>query len=134
MLSAQAVSRLSAPQRDMLLKHIDVPVDVVAADSHVVTVRRSLLNLGLLRPHPTGSVRPRHTVLTPDGRDAVCKILAGYADALVHAGLLEQENPLNALQALAQLKADGFSHTKPAKSPNLKNSTKPLSSDSDIGL
>jgi len=123
MLSVQAVNQLTARQREMLLRHIDVPVDVTVSDQHVITVRRSLLNLGLIRPHPTGAIRPRHTVLTVDGRDAVCKILAGYADALVRAGLLEQENPLGALQRLAVMKAEGL---PPAAAPvPLKTEIKP---------
>jgi hypothetical protein len=117
MLSEPAVRKLSAPQHDLLLAHIDGPVDVVAADSHMTQVRRSLLNLGLLRPHPHGAIRPKHTVLSSAGRHAVGTILAGYADALVNAGLMEQENPIGALQALRDLKMAGFPTRRPARVP-----------------
>jgi len=105
-MPSEAVVRLLSPaQREMLIAHIDAALDVTTDQTQ--HVRAALMKAGFLRGHPFGAARPRLTVLTTEGRYAVGMILGSYADALVRAGLLEQENPLNALQALREMRAGG---------------------------
>lgn len=92
------IRRLTASQRELLIDHIDGEVDVVTANHHMTGVRGSLMKAGLLLG--TATKRPRTTILTEPGRRAVGMVLGDYADALVRAGLLEQENPLQVLQSL----------------------------------
>lgn len=94
------IRRLTSFQRNLLIDHIDGEVDVVMNDAHLVGVRNSLIKVGLLRGATNNTIRPRATVLTERGRMAVGMILGDYADALVRAGLLLQENPLAVLQRL----------------------------------
>jgi hypothetical protein len=105
-ISDSAIRRLTAHQRDLLIDHIDGPVDVSVHNVHTVQCRNALIAYGLLRGTPTNvpTARPRHTALTERGRMAVAIVLGDYADGLIRAGLLEQENPLEVLQ---RLKADG---------------------------
>jgi hypothetical protein len=103
-ISDGAIRKLSANQRDLLIDHIDGPLDVSVHDSHTVQCRNGLIASGLLRGSPTGEPRPRQTVLTERGRMTVALVLGYYADALIRAGLLEQENPLEVFQ---RLKAEG---------------------------
>jgi hypothetical protein len=100
-VSESTIRNLSPNQRDLLVDHIDHAVDVVLSNQHLFNARNALMKLGLLKG--TETIRPRTTVLTERGRMAVGMILGECADALVRAGLLEQENPL---QVLAQLKRD----------------------------
>lgn len=86
-------------QRDMLIDHIDGALEV--STSRLVTVRRALLARKLIRPYPAGAIRPRQTTLTEHGRCAVCRILGDYADALVRAGILEQDDPVRSLLKLS---------------------------------
>lgn len=106
-LSDGAIRSLTNIQREMLIAHIDGAVLIIRADYNKVL--RALVLRGLLRPSTPHSVRPRATILTEEGRRALGIILGDYADALVRAGLLEQENPM---QVLRQLQA--------ARSPNLR--------------
>lgn len=99
-LSDDSIRRLKPAQRDLLVDHIDGSVQLSV--SRLVQTRASLLKAGLLRGHPSHAARPPETVLTEAGRRAVGVILGDCADALVRAGLLAQENPL---QVLAQLRA-----------------------------
>jgi hypothetical protein len=102
MPSESTVRMLSPQQRDLLIAHIDVPVEIRTDNSQ--QVRSALIKAGFLRTHPYGAARPRHTELTTEGRYAVAMVLESYAAALVRAGLLEQENPIGALKALAEWK------------------------------
>lgn len=128
-----AIRRMTAAQRDFLLRHVPdrkVPVNLQDAPQ----TRISLTGLGLIQGYPLNlpGSRPRHTVLTERGRYAAALLLGDYADALVAAGFLDlplDERPLAVLQ---RMKAER-SQMNPAKSPNLKNSTNPGSSSSDIG-
>jgi hypothetical protein len=100
MISPQRIRLLTAAQRVLLIRHIDWPVEVLTSGSQLAQSRKILMILGLIRPHPFGAVRPRYTVMTEEGRRAVCIILGDYADALIGAGLLEQEDPVAALRRL----------------------------------
>jgi len=135
------VRSLSIPQREILIKHAPGPVEYVIYRSDQdykkeigrLTATRKMIDMQMIRgDHPR---RPRYTSLTRHGREAVAMILAEYAEALISAGALEPE--LRPLEMLEKLKAAdqtfGRSQTKPAKSPNLKNSTNPSSSSIDIG-
>lgn len=107
-LSAGEVRQLSPAQRDHLIDHIDGAVAIVRAGPHLAPVRHSLLKLSLLQPQERGTTRPAFTILTERGRRAVGMILGECADALVRAGLLEQQNPLQVLRELkARLSPDG---------------------------
>ena len=103
-LSREAVRNLTPYQRDVLLQHIDCPVDVVASNAHMTGVRNSLIRIGMLRGATPGN-RPRATVLTELGRMAVGMVLGEYADALARAGLLDPDYLLAGLQRLKAAKA-----------------------------
>ncbi len=130
MLSDMAIRNLRHAQRSMLINHIDQAVDIDVRENP--QTRLSLIQLGLLRGHPVGAARPRATMLTEGGRYAVGLLLGYYADALVEAGFLEAPLDESPLAVLQRMKAER-SQMNPAKSPNLKNSTNPESSSSDIG-
>lgn len=140
-ITSSYVRTLSIPQREILIKHVPGPVEFKVCVSsqdlkkevgQLMAVRK-LIDLQLIRGDQ--SFRPRYTSLTRYGREAVAIILAEYAEALILAGALEPER--RPIEILEQIKAAnqtfGRSHTKPAKSPNLKNSTNPSSSSIDIG-
>jgi len=82
----------------MLINHIDGTVDVTLNDHHLVMVRKSLLDNGMIRG--ATQFRPRATVLTERGRYALASVLADYAEALVRAGMLEARP----IDILAQIK------------------------------
>lgn len=109
-----AIRMLTFHQRNVLLAHIDGPVDIVATTFGKVQIRNGLMDGGLLRGDPANTVRPRKTALTEAGRRAVGMILGDYADALVRAGLLEQQNPLAVLN---RLRATGAFPPKTTDSP-----------------
>lgn len=105
------VSRLSGYQRGMLIAHIDGAVDVTTHGHHHVVVRNSLMSNGMLRGETPGG-RPRATVLTERGRMALAMVLGDYADALIRAGLLDQERPI---EVLARIKARAREALLPAR-------------------
>jgi hypothetical protein len=105
MLSDHAISRLSASQRSVLVDHVDGEVGVVVAAYRNLQARNSLIRIGLLRTAIPNAPRPRSTVLTEEGRRVLGAVLGEYADALVRAGLLDEENSLSPLQVLRELKS-----------------------------
>lgn len=107
-LSDGAIRALTNIQREMLISHIDGAVLIIRADYNKVL--RALVLRGLLRPSSPQTTRPRATILTDEGRRALGVILGDYADALVRAGLLEQENPM---QVLRRLQAARTPHLQP---------------------
>lgn len=102
-LSTDAIRKLSRTQRNFLLRHIDGPYEMDDRDRQIVIARNVMLGAKLVYGFPLGSLKPRKTMLTDAGRQAVCAILGEAADALVRAGLLEQENPIDALRRLQSL-------------------------------
>lgn len=128
-ISDATIRKLTANQRDILIAHIDGEVGVSLVDG-LVMVRKALMDAGMIRGTPQGSTRPRYTVLTDKGRMAVAMILGDYADALIRAGLLAQENPLHVLrqlQASRQIpEIGGYSPeiSFPGNAPGTKNITK----------
>jgi hypothetical protein len=105
----RTVDGLSISQRNVLIQHIDGPVDVDLTDPKRRKSWRSLVDLKLLKsdglePAIAPLFRPRRCVLSWNGRQVVAKILADYADALVRAGCLRgeflAETPLQILQRL----------------------------------
>src|SRR5579863_25172 len=104
-VSDAEIRRLSAAQRNLLIDHIDGPVDVSLINRWDKSARRGLISTRLLEGHPRGSIRPRQTTLTERGREALGMVLGDYADALVRAGLLEQQNPLAVLRRLKTMRA-----------------------------
>lgn len=101
-ISDSKIRRMTSMQRDLLIDHIDGELDVHLTNVHLINVRNSLMKIGLLRGATNNTTRPRTTVLTERGRMAVGIILGDYADALVRAGLFEQENPLQVLRRLLE--------------------------------
>lgn len=90
------VTWLSHFQRAVLVEHVNgsVPVKVKPAglkDRHHVTVC-TLVRKGLLRFEGLRAGWPGRTSthLTDAGRDALCAVLAEYAEALVAAGLTRE--------------------------------------------
>lgn len=83
-------NKLSVRQRSLLLRHIDGPLPIITGDEWTTT-RTSLLSANLLAGfnHHSTSKRPTHTVLTPNGRKALAKMLADCAETLIQAGFLE---------------------------------------------
>ena len=105
-ISDAAIRKLSSPQRNLLIDHIDGEVDVTVHGAHLVQCRNALIAYGLLRGSPIGASRPRATILTDRGRMAVAIILGDCADMLVRAGL-DQEAPLQVLQRLKAADTEG---------------------------
>lgn len=97
--SAFEVQQLTSLQREMLIDHIDGALDVTVRDPHRVQTRNSLMANKMLRPDGPG-LRPKTTVLTERGRYAVATLLAGYAEALVRAGMMESRP----IDIMAQIK------------------------------
>ena len=101
--SAGEIYKLTSLQRELLIEHIDGPIDVSVRKAHMIPVRNSLIGNGMLRGDSSGPhmPRPRTTILTDYGRHAVAAILSMYAEALVKAGMLEARP----IDVLAQLKS-----------------------------
>jgi hypothetical protein len=131
-ISDTAIRNLSVAQRDYLIRHVAIGRVPVNTGGPTAGPRISLSGHGLIRGFPLTADRPRHTELTEHGRYAACLLLGDYADALVLAGFLELPPDERPLATLQRMKAER-SQMNPAKSPNLKNSTNPTSSSSDIG-
>ena len=81
---------LSRAQREVLIVHALGPQPVQRSDVQRSDNGRTgiiLMRRGLIRytgpDGKCGGSRPTHTLLTEDGRQVVCAILAEYADALV---------------------------------------------------
>ncbi len=108
--------KLSAAQRALLVDHIDGELTISTA--HQRPVRESLMRLGLLRGTTPHSNRPRATVLTEAGRMAVGKILGECADALIRAGLLQQERPLDVLRRLRAMRTGDLPPEQPESLEN----------------
>lgn len=127
-ISDETIRKLSSYQRTLLIDHIDGQVGVRLVDN-LVMARKALIEAGLLIGVPAGTMRPRYTSLTERGRMAVAMILGDYADALVRSGLLEQDNPLQALRQLqASRQAPEYSGYSPeisfpGNTPGTKNLT-----------
>lgn len=85
------VRRMTELQRNLLIDHIDGPIDVALNNSALVQTRLALLKTDLLRGAPQGSIRPRRTALTERGRMVLAILLGHYADSLIRAGMLERE-------------------------------------------
>lgn len=128
-ISDATIRKLSSYQRALLIDHIDGQVAVRLVDN-LVMARKALIDAGLLKGVPVNTARPRYTSLTERGRMAVAMILGDYADALVRAGLLAQENPLNVLRQLQASRQapeiGGYSPeiSFPGNAPGTKNLTK----------
>lgn len=112
-----AVLKLSMMQRAVLIDHIDGAVELIIAERKMVRV--SLMQIGLLRAENPRAIRPRATVLTEQGRRAVGIILGDYADALVRAGILEQENPLQVLLRLKAARSTTIESTPAEAAPRI---------------
>ena len=101
---------LTAPMRDVLIEHIDGPVQIInnpiAAGPQAMqqAIRRHtikcLLARGMLRATiasgPNAGVsanlaRPTHTQMTEAGREELCRALGDWADAIERANLGKQE-------------------------------------------
>lgn len=82
MISKWEIRRLSATQKRILIEHIDVQVPVEVRNQARMRNLRSLRQKRLVRGHPANVGKPKVTVLTKSGRQAVCLILADYADAI----------------------------------------------------
>lgn len=90
-MSARGIANsMSAPQRDILLRHIEGPVKVIRAQwsSTEILFRKKLIRD--IRPGAPGAF-PKESVITTLGREVACFILGDYADALIRAGYLERE-------------------------------------------
>jgi hypothetical protein len=105
-ISETELRKLTVCQRNMLIGHIDGEVDVTICDPHKVQSRNALIGQGYLRGSPTGAVRPRTTVLTERGRAMLGMVLGDYADALIRAGILDQQHPLEVLKHLKLSRGD----------------------------
>lgn len=106
-VSDRLVNGLSAPLRELLLRHVHGPVPIEYRNTRTDkthAARAALIRRELLFPLPMNTTRPVETELTAKGRDAVAKILAQAADALVAAGALDAsvfaERPLAVLRRL----------------------------------
>lgn len=94
--AAKAV-RLSRPQRQILIDHIDRPRLIRVNIANEMPSLRGMVHDGLLRWAPfhgctpaweRGSrSHPTHTLITEEGRYALSAILADYAETLVKLGI-----------------------------------------------
>ena len=106
-VSDRIIDSLSAPLRQLLLRHIHGPVPIEYRNTRTVKTHAAaaaLIRRKLLIQLPVNTIRPIETELTVAGREAVARILAQAADALVAAGALDQsvfaERPLLVLRRL----------------------------------
>lgn len=80
---------ISVSLRDLLIEHIDGPVDVIVSKQN--GTRAMALRLGFIRPDFQGMRgtqnpdRPRRTYITEKGRQELAAALADWADALSKA-------------------------------------------------
>lgn len=84
--------KLSRPQRDVLIGHIDRPQRLDRHDASTT----SLLEKRLLRPSHENAAhhsceRPKFTALTDDGRAVLGWVLANMIEQLVVAGIIDLE-------------------------------------------
>jgi|SRR5579862_213835 len=125
MLHEYVAIALSPQQQAVLIAHVDGPVLVVDHGSADSRTKAALISRELLRPClPNGEVgnvtRPQATTLTEDGRWVLAWVLAGYADKLVAAGMLDLEAfPTGALAdrvnlALTEMRDRRVHETEPA--------------------
>ena len=98
------VNRLSAPQRNALIKHAlgPMPIDnrISPEGARLRSTIGSLCHIRLLR-QAQAAARPTHTVLTDKGREVLCCLLGQYADALVAVGFLDGDTMFNERLAMA---------------------------------
>ncbi len=90
MLAQSTYNRLTTAQRRVLVRHVgnDGPVRYAISSSDAPPTL-ILLRQKLLRSVSPPNVRLWATVLTEMGREAACRVLAEYAEALIGAGLGE---------------------------------------------
>jgi hypothetical protein len=104
------VRRISIAQRAVLVGHIDGAVPLDRRDRFHSQTVDTLMTMKLLRDATSGgagsveSIRPRATMLTIRGREALAKILAEYADAISKVIALEQDE-IRPMEMLKRLKA-----------------------------
>jgi hypothetical protein len=85
---------INAAMRDVLIGHIDGPMEFLPRDrdpSNHSSVVRALLSRKLL--HADNPNRPGYTFITNDGKRELCKALANWADALTRARALAEQAP-----------------------------------------
>lgn len=99
-LTKARVRTLSQNCKDLLIEHIhgEVPIIRGRAERFQVAVQFGMIGAGFLLSVPPGSPRPRGTVLSHLGREAVCMVLGDYADALTKAGVLDLPDSISALR------------------------------------
>jgi hypothetical protein len=109
------IHALSRLKREILIEHIDGPIQITRNDTNRIQTIKSLLERGWLRNDRPGPIpsKPRALVLTEAGRYVVSIILSEYAEALIRAGCLEPGWAETPMQILRRLK----SVRKPAISP-----------------
>jgi hypothetical protein len=104
------VRRISIAQRAVLVEHIDGAVPLDRRDRFHTQTVTTLMTMKLLRDEKSGGVdyvcaiRPRATMLTIRGREALAKVLAEYADALSRVMELADAE-IRPIQMLQRLKA-----------------------------
>jgi len=76
---------MRADERALLLEHIDGAVPINVQDVERSAVMRSCTGRGWLRLGARGSeaIRPKLSYITDEGRAALCKELARWADVLI---------------------------------------------------
>lgn len=109
------VRRLSARQRESLVKHVEGPQPLITDNSNLASVVASLTATGLLRVVARGSA-PDRSVITYPGREAAAIVLGQLADAMVAAGCLD--NGLRPID-LAQRVREAAQKTKARAFPAL---------------
>ena len=110
--------RMTRPQSDMLLEHIDGSrwVDAKLTADHKAPTRRGLVALGLIEYRPCGSAAfPKFTYITEKGRHVLAQVLSDYADALIAAGYdFDQRRPVpEIIGAALSIKAVPAIHRQP---------------------
>jgi hypothetical protein len=89
MITRREIRRLSHAQCEFLVQHID-SVRPLRQDGHESITRRLMVQHEYIRYEPPNAHRPRGTVLTEFGRQAVCAICDMWLEALLKLHYGEQ--------------------------------------------
>jgi hypothetical protein len=99
----RTILRMSIPQRDLILRHMECDQPVRAADSKVC--RNALVRRGMLLLLPPNSSKPRYTSLSSIGKYAAAVLLIEYREILERTRVIESsgapaESPMEVLRRL----------------------------------
>lgn len=80
------MASMTAAMRDLLIEHIDGPIQVRMNVQGRASLWKAAFAAGLICAVVNSEKRPRHSRLTEGGRKVLARELGNWADALVRAG------------------------------------------------